>query len=116
MGNEEHGLSAGLHVGESALRETADFIGSTLDPFGAVGSSLEVFVFKRGASDGINDGVGRVGCREKREVGCWQSMLEEGAGLVGRMAGGGKTRGACGGALAATGTRVGRMPGQRAWA
>ncbi len=53
------------------MRETADFIGSTLDPFGAVGSSLEVFVFKRGASDGINDGVGRVGCREKREVGRW---------------------------------------------
>ncbi len=71
MGNEEHGLSAGRHVWESALCETADFIGSTLDPFGAIGSSLEVFVFKRGASDGINDGVGRVGGREKREVGRW---------------------------------------------
>jgi hypothetical protein len=65
VGNEEHGLSAGRHVWESALRETANFIGSTLDPFGAIGSSLMVFVFKRGASDGINDGVGRVGGSEK---------------------------------------------------
>jgi hypothetical protein len=39
-------------------------IGLGLDPFLAVRASDEVFVFKGGSSDGINDRVGSMGCSE----------------------------------------------------
>ena len=92
VANEEEGVSARGHVRKSALCKTADFIGGRLDPFLAVGASNEVFVFKRGSSGRINDGVGSMGCGKKGQIGRQESLLKEEAGLVGRMAGGGKTR------------------------
>ncbi len=64
MAHEEDGVGTRGHVGESALGQPADFIGVGLDPVLAVRASDEVFVFKGGSSDGINDRVGSMGCSE----------------------------------------------------
>jgi hypothetical protein len=64
VANEKDVVGTRGHVWESALGKTADFISVGLDPFLAIRASDEVFVFKGGSSDGINDRVGSMGCSE----------------------------------------------------